>query len=653
MEWMVGNQAQPAIDWNAKFAEELTGELTEEKARSTLGKFMMHNIGFTVQNLTGWILEPWQRIVIKGWLSHNYSLTVASRGLGKSWLFSHFCYLYCLFNPDKHIVIVSGAAFKSSRSILERIDGWSRRRAVGKDPGGTMLRQTFDGEMQKRQDWYRIKFVNGSTITALPLGDPERLRSFRCNVLGIDEGLLVSQSTIDNVLKPFLFAIPEVEAKRRMQIRQREKELIKSGRMKPEEREEFESQLRMITLSSASYTWQDLYTTYKKYLKAIVGSDPNSVEKLGKKDATYLVHQLPYQIGNPDTMDKAALDELKGDMISETTKDREYRAKFTQDSDGYFSAKKMEACTIPDGEEPCIEIVGEPGAEYVLGIDQNAADTETADHFAMCLLKIVPKIVSDGTIRKIGMDVHQYAEAGASLREHIDYLDYILTHFNVVYISYDSSQGKNAGFDRICNESEIFKAKKVELKHINADFDNGTFEDIVKAVRKDYNREARRIVHPQSFQSSSFMRAANERLQMAFDRRDILFASRGKSQKGPIINRLLEQDVGGIQNRHSAFVINKEIGGSKDDFIEQQDILMDLVKKECGLIEMKSSGQGHLTWDLPQHLKRSNKGRNRLRRDSYTALLVANWGLYIYLGAMEIPEEPERESYLPEWSVNR
>ena len=656
MEWLDGPSSETFVDVNAEL-KQLEGELSEEKARIALGRFMMNNIGFTVRLLTGWILEPWQRIVIKGWLTHNYSLTVASRGLGKSWLISHFCYLYCIFNPNKHVVIVSGAAFKSSRGILERIDGWSRKRPVGKDPGGVLLRQCFDGEMQKRQDWYRIKFTNGSSITALPLGDPERLRSFRCTALVIDEGMLVAQTTIDRVLKPFLFAVSEDETKRRQKIRERERALIKAGKMKKEDEEDFESQLRMITLSSASYQWQDLYTTYKNYLKVInkVEGSEELQEKLGKKAATYLVHQLPYKIGNPDMMDKAAIEDFNSGMYSEEDKKREYEAQFTQGGDGYFSAKKMNECTIPDGEKPTIEIVGEKNAEYVLGIDQNAADTETADHFAMCLLKIVPRVMSDGSVRKIGLVVHQYAEAGSSLNENIEYLYYLMINFNIVYITYDASQGKNAGFDRICNESSLFKEKKIELKHLDADFNNANIDEISKAVRKSYNKQELRIVHPQSFQSADFQRAGNERLQMVFNNRDILFAAKAKSQLDDTFARLVTQDIGDRLQHHAAFKVDIEGGRafSKYEFVEHQDDLIDLVKKECTLIEQKSSVSGHLTWDIPQHLKRNNKNRNRIRRDSYTALMVANWGLYIYLKSLEIPEEAPRESYLPEFAVKR
>lgn len=651
MEWVDGQPLKsPVIDWNLKFKEELVGEISEEKARATLGRFLSVNIGITIRILTGFKLDAFQRLIIKSWLAKNYSMTIASRGLGKSFLFTHFCYLYCLFNPGKHIVMTA-PTFRSSRKILENIDEWSRRRSRKGDPGGALLRQTFAREMVKKQDMYKIEFLNGSTIIALPLGDPDRLRGFRCSVLGVDEALMIPQVTIDNVLKPFLFAIPPEEVMRRQRIRERETELIKLGRFKEEDRASFDSQAKMILLSSASYAWQDLFELFKKYVAIIKSQDPEyqddignkkiEGEKLDNKSATYVVHQLPYQLANPDLIDKSAKEEIESGMYSESTVKREFGAQFVQDSDGYFRAAVMQKCTIEDGKEPCVEIVGEKNAKYILAIDQNVSDSETADHFAMCVLKIVERKNPDDSKEEIGLVVHQYAEAGVPLKEHIYYLYYLLTYFNIVYIGYDASQGKNLGFINICNESELFCEKKILLKHIEADFGTDNEEDIIQQVRKGYNKDSRMIVQPQAFHSQ-FQRAANEHLQACFDTRRILFA--GKSRAiGGVFNALKSQDIGAVLRVHSSFANPDAPGepGDKDEFIIKQDILIDLVKRECAMIEIKQSSLGNTSYDIPQHMKRGNKKKSRNRKDSYSALLLGNWCLRIYKKAMELPQEEQ------------
>ena len=98
MTWMGnGNNPPPVLppDWNTELETLLThDELSDEVARKSLGRFLSHNIGMLCEILTRKILEPYQRIVVKGWLSHNFSLTVAARSFGKSTLGSHFGYLY-------------------------------------------------------------------------------------------------------------------------------------------------------------------------------------------------------------------------------------------------------------------------------------------------------------------------------------------------------------------------------------------------------------------------------------------------------------------------------------------------------------------------------------------------------------------------------
>lgn len=664
MLWIDGPKSDtPMVDINQRLREQFVGEITDEQAREFLGRYMQHHIGFMVNLLTGVILSSWQRILIKSWNLKNYTMTIASRGLGKSFIAGHFCYLYCLLNPGKQIIIVA-PTFRSSRRILEHIDAWSRRRAFRGDPGGALLRETFARDMEKKQDNYVISFKNGSTIVALPLGDPDRLRGFRCSVLIIDEALMIPQVTIDNVLKPFLFAVPLEEANRRNRVRREEAILIKEGKMTEEQRESFDSQAKMILLSSASYAYQDLFQLFKKYLIKIKSRDPeymNTVDqnavkeeqfdKLDGKMASYCIHQLPWQIGDKDMIDKAALEELESGMLSESTVRREFGAQFVQDSDGYFRAIKMEACTIPNGKDPCVEIVGDPKARYVLAIDQNVSDSETADHFAMCVIKIVERTNSDGSKNEIGLVVHQYAEAGPPLKEHIFYLWYLLTHFNIVYIGYDSSQGKNLGFINICNESELFREKNITLKHINADFGTDREEDIVKQVRKGYNKDNRMIVQPQAFHSQ-FQTAANEHLQACFDNKRILFAA--KALPNPDVFKAMQtQEVGAVLKVHSSFknanpeAVSKGEPGLKDEFIEHQDILMDLVKTECALIEVKVSSLGHMSYDIPQHMKRNNKKISRVRRDSYSALLLGNWCLRIYLAAMNLPTEEDDSDCVP------
>ena len=643
MTWIAGDDPkEPIVDWNVKMKSELKGEIDDETARRELGRFMMNNIGFTVYQLTGFRLEPYQRLIIKGWLQKNFTLCVAGRSFSKSFLAGHFAYLYCLFNSDHHVLMTS-ATFRSSRKVLENIDAWSRRKRKSGFPGGELLRETFARDMSMKQDMYKITFKNGSTITAVPLGDPDNLRGFRCNVLIIDEGLLIPQSTIDLVLKPFLAGGADITRKQRIRID--EDKLIAEGRMDEKKRRKFKSTSKMIILSSASYRWEELYDTYKRYLKIIQHTDEDiKAEETEDGVSTYLVQQLSYKVAKEDLMDPAILKEIKERLIPDNVIRREYEAQFIDESGGYFSAKEMAKCTIPNGVHPCIEIIGEKGAEYVLGIDPSMSASAAGDHFAMCVLKIVER-PKDG--RKVGLVVHQYGCAGVELKHHIAYLYYILTKFNIVYIVVDSTQGANADFVSICNESEYFKQRKMELNPIVAEFTNDSFTDIVTQAKRSYNPDSasRRIVQQQYF-SSSIIKAGNEYLRSSFDQQLIYFASHAQSVPNAV-PPMTQQDIMHIHETHPEYYEIEGVGNMYE-FITYQDNMIELVKKECALIEVTPSPLGNLTFDLPHHMTRNRKNERRSRKDNYSALWLANWGLKILLAVREMPSvEQEDDLFLP------
>ena len=57
------------------------------------------------------------------------------------------------------------------------------------------------------------------------------------------------------------------------------------------------------------------------------------------------------------------------------------------------------------------------------------------------------------------------------------------------------------------------------------------------------------------------------------------------------------------------------------DFVEHQEIMIDITKNQCALIQITSSASGTQTFDLPQELRRQS-GRDKARKDCYSALVV-------------------------------
>lgn len=609
----------------------IPGELSDEEARIALYQFYRYNLRIAVETMMGFKLQPFQAAIIQGWFAKNFSIACYGRALGKSTLIGIFAVLYAACNPGSRILIVS-SNFRSSRRILETLDGYSKRK------DGVLMRELFTGDMSKRNDIFRWTMKNvgesaASEIVCLPLADGEGLRGQRANVLIVDEALLVSRSIIENVLMPFLAAKGHEETTNILKYREYENNLIARGLMKESERRVFKSKNKMILLSSASYENEYFHELYVKYLNKIVGNKAKQ-DNSEDEEVSHFVSQLSYEVMAelaPDILDKSIIKEVESGTIPQSVIDREYRARFVQDSGGLFRMALMNKCTVPDGQTPCIEIVGEPGAEYIVAIDPNVSGSELADHFAISVLKIVTK--KDG--KKIGMLVHSYAAAGIDLKDHIDYFVYILEYFNVVYIAVDSSQGDNMDFISVCNESDMFKSKKINLLEIEAEFGKEDQSEIAKQIKLSYNKGSKRIVQKQNFHSA-FQNAAVDYLQACFQFGNIIFGGKAQAADG-VLSAMANQDIGTIDKTHKLF--NEKLDGNpRFAFIERQDFLIDLTKSECALIIVSISSLGQRSFDIPTAYKKS-KNVNRPRKDNFSSLMLANWALKLYLDSMSLPDE--------------
>jgi hypothetical protein len=200
-----------------------------------------------------------------------------------------------------------------------------------------------------------------------------------------------------------------------------------------------------------------------------------------------------------------------------------------------------------------------------------------------------------------------------------------MTNFNIVFLCID-----NAGYQFIdgCNESEWFKRSKIELKMFDFDSDKEgiDYQKELRKARFQYNMEDNKICFKQVF-TSNWLRKANEHLQASIDHKKIWFASRATAH-GTQFDRISTSKVPLKETGHDTIL----------DLIEFQDSWVYQTKKQCTLIEVKSTAKGTQSFDLPQHLARST-ATTRARKDNYTTLMLANWALKCYNDMMSEKEE--------------
>ena len=573
----------------------LKGELKDKEAKISLAKFLRSNLGFTTELISGIKLAPFQEVTLKGMMNRNFSMCVWGRGCGKTFIASVFCFLQCVFNPRTKI-LVAGPTFRTARFIFNNIE------KLVESKGAELLAQAF-GAKVKRNDQYEWQ-INDGAITAIPLNG-EKIRGFRANILVLDEYLLLPEDIIKTVLMPFLVAPQNM--KERIEVREMEDKLIKAGAMDESQRMVFENDSKMIALSSASYTFENLYKTYKEWIENIEGPEPT--------DSKYFISQLGFEALPDHMIDQTVIEEAQSGGQSHSSFQREYCAQFSDGSDSYFSARKMHDCTILDGQEPTTLIRGSKGQRYILGIDPSFSNSPTSDYFAMSLLEVDMET-------RTSVLVHSYAVAGGDLKDHIKYLSYLLEAFDVEMICID-----NAGYQFIdsCNESEYFKDSQINFFDFNSDAEGNDYTSQLKAAKRQYNKTSGTICFKQVF-SSNWIRKANEHLQAAIDHKKIWFASKTTANEKAF-------------NKQSSYRVNLDKVASETvlELIETQDNHVYQTKRQCALVEVKTTPRGTQTFDLPQHLKRSTS-EHRARKDNYTTLMLACWATKCYFDMNDVQE---------------
>jgi len=592
----------------------LKGFLTEEEGRVALVKYLRYNPGVTVEWLTGKELLPFQRLMIRSMFVKDFFLAVCSRGLSKSWTAAVFCFLFALFQPGSRIGILS-KTFRQSQIVFRNIEDFAN------SPEGILLRQCLVKEPSHKNEIWRME-LGSSHIVCLPLGEAGKLRGFRFNVVVIDELLLLPKDVIENVILPFLTV--NFDPVKQAKTEKQEDFLIGRGFMKEEERTVFPNP-KFIGLSSASYHFEYLYELYKSYVKRIYNVDD-------KESKHYGVMQFAYQVAENTKLYNINFVKDMKTRMSEQAFNREFGSVFTDDSGGYFSKKKMEECTIKPKNEPTIEIEGDSKRKYILAIDPSWSKSEASDHFAMSVLKLNEE-------NRTATLVHNYAVAGGQMQDHMIYLRYILTHFNIVFVIIDHA---GRWFIEDANLSTIFAEARLKLDFIDTDFMDEDYAVALHKAKNSYNSTSNKIAYAQYF-SPPWIRRANEMLAASFDHRKIFFASPAMNEK---FDRMKVSKIPVDSLKYNPKKEELEGRARLADFIEHQVYLIDETKNEIALIQLTSESDSSVhKFRLPVNVRKSDSP-NKPRRDNYTSLLLGNWAMKCYFDMIYAPP-PQNDSFVP------
>lgn len=527
-----------------------------------------------------------------GFISHN------------TYLVSVFCTLFPIFEPNTQIVIAS-SGFRRSRSILEQMDVFL------KADGADLLRQCYPHDLKRKNDEYRLAFGEGGYVVAIPLN--ENARGFRGQVLVCDEGLLISEEMFRAVLMPFIVARSGI--KEVLQIKEIEEYLVKKGLLKEENKEFVKSTKKIIMLSSASFKFQFLYNLYEEWIKKIIDGIKDDELK-----GSYFVGRLGYKALPEELIDSTVINEAKSGGMSQSLFQREYEALFVDDSSGFYSAARMNACTILDGEFPCVELKADVASKYILTLDSNLSESQSSDHHAMSVFKLNP------AERSITL-VHAYAKAGKSFKEYAAYFYYLLSVFKPVLVWVDKTGGGER-FVMSANETTLFKDNNLKINKWDADFEQEDYPRAIRESKRTYNYENKNILYGQHFTTETIGKMADT-LQVSINNKKIWFASRITSHADAV-----EQ----ARTIFPDFIFAKSKEQEMIDLLDELDDNITLTKNEAALIEVSVTPLGARVFNLPQHLRRSDS-ITRARRDSYTCLKMGTYAAKIWFDRMDQKED--------------
>ena len=342
--------------------------------------FYMRNPCIAAYDLLGVDLAPIQRLVFEDMWFKNYVITVAGRGFGKTYLLGLLAALSCMLKPGYRVGLIA-PVFRQSKMIFSEVEKLYAQ--------SSLLREACEKKPTRGSDTCYLKFksVAGMTpsyIEALPLGDGNKIRGSRFYLIVVDELAQVPDQTLDMVVRPMAAtSLAPMERVRRLEQQHR---LISLGLATAEDFEE-ETVNKMVMTSSGYYKFNHMWRRMKDHW-----SQMEIADKRGEI-CQYSVWQVPHWDLPEGFLDDNNIAEARR-VMSHAEFRMEYEAAMISDSEGFFKASLLEQCT--NGSGHTIEMRGDKGSQYILGVDPNQGGAAST---GIVVLKVTP----NGASRLVGV----------------------------------------------------------------------------------------------------------------------------------------------------------------------------------------------------------------------------------------------------------
>jgi hypothetical protein len=557
-------------------------------------------------------LSPFQALLLYEMWNRKFPMLIGSRGMGKSFILSVYPLLRALFMPRRKVIVV-GAAFRQSKVLFEYMD------TIWKN--APILRDLCDNNSGPSRDVDRcVMRINQSTVTCLPLGDGSKIRGQRANDIIADEFASIPRDIFENVVAGFaaVSASPIEKVKQKAKAK-KAKELGITLEEDSQEVDLTKEQSNQIILSGTAYYDFNHFAEYwKRYrsivnsggsthlLKEIFGEDPPP--SFNWKD--YSVIRMPVEKLPEGFMDEAQITRAKA-TVHAGIYQMEYGACFTTDSQGFFKRSLIESCTCSQlkpinlgGETIHFEAMlkGNPKKRYVFGVDP----ASEVDNFSIVVVELNGdhrRIVNVWTTNR---SQHK-DQIKSNLTTESDFYAYcakkirsLMQVFPCVEIALDAQGGGIAVMEALKDKDKIPEGQVPIWPTIDEDKPKDTDDE-----------HGLHIIKVCQFAKADWLAEANHGMRKDLEDRVLLFPFFDSASIGLSI----EQD---------------KIAGRRYNTLEDCVMEIEELKDELSMIVMTQTGSGRERWDTPE-VKTAPGKKNRLRKDRYSSLLIANMSARNYV----------------------
>ena len=569
------------------------------------------NFGFTCKILFDIELHPIQIAILEEFWTRPFPMFIASRGFGKSFLMALYCTLRCILNPGTKIVVV-GAAFRQSKLVFEYMETIWRNSAI--------LRSIFNGNDDgPRRDVDRCTMRLGESWTiAVPMGDGSKIRGLRAHIIIADEFASISPDIYETVVSGF--AAVSANPIQNVKEEAKKKAMIDAG-LWNEQLEEIQIKRgnQAIIAGTADYSFKHFAQYWRRYRDIIHSQgDKRKLEEIFKGEVPdsfnwkdYSIIRMPYELIPKGFMDDKQISRAKA-TIHTGIYNMEYAACFTADSDGFFKRSLIESCVtseansiIVNGNPILFDVStkGNPDLQYVYGIDP----ASEKDNFSIVVLEVHKdhsRIVYCWTTNRSNFKDRQKT---GLVNEH-DFYGFCARKIrNLMKIFPTTVIGIDAQGGGVAVEEALHDPAKLE------DGEHLIWPAIEDKPKDTDSQSGLHILNLIQFARADWTAQANHGLRKDLEDKVLLFPRFDQLSLALALDKenkdILETSFDNLYDSESECILEVEE-----------------LKNELTTIVMTQTSTGPNArdrWDTPD-VKLPNGKKGKLRKDRYSALLIAN-----------------------------